>query len=76
MGMTIIYTDHAKERMLIRGISEKMVEEALSSPDKQGEERGRKVVFKNLETGIIKVVYVQEQLFIIITTIWHKKYEN
>ncbi len=71
--MTIIYTDHARERMLVRGISEKMVEEALMSPDERGEERDRKIVFKTFDTGTIKIVYVQEKLVIIITTIWHKK---
>lgn len=74
--MTIVYTDHARGRMHLRGISEKMVEDALMNPDWRVDENNRKIVFKTFDTGTIKVIYVQEQLTIIITTIWHKKYEN
>ena len=34
--MKIILTDHAKERMAVRKITEKMIKEAIASPDRNG----------------------------------------
>jgi len=34
--MKIILTDHAKDRMVVRKITEKMVKEAITEPDSEG----------------------------------------
>ena len=68
----IYYTGHAKERMILRGITEKMVRIALLKPDKIGTGYdGRKLVFKKFEKGIIKVVFINKKSSqIIISVIW------
>ena len=68
----IYYTGHAKERMLLRGITEVMVRKALAHPDSIGigyDERN--LVFKKFLNGIIKVVFVKRKnSHIIISVIW------
>ncbi|MFA6006345.1 MAG: DUF4258 domain-containing protein [Candidatus Paceibacterota bacterium] len=76
--MTVIYTEHAKERMAERSITEKMVNEGLEHPDEKivGHDE-REVIFKKLKAGTIKIVCKPEgKHTIIISTIWHKTYEN
>ncbi len=55
--MKIILTDHAKARMAVRKITEKMIKEALASPDSEGVGYHNKfLVFKSFRAGIVKVV--------------------
>lgn len=70
--MKIILTDHAKERMVVRKITEKMIKEALTRPDREGfGYQNRLLVFKSFNNGVIKIVYSKEKnLFVIISVIW------
>ena len=70
--MKIILTDHAKERMVVRKITEKMIKEAIAKPDSAGfGYQNRLLVFKSFSGGVIKVVYSKEKnLHIIISVIW------
>ena len=68
----IYYTGHAKERMILRGITHEMVKNALVKPDKVdiGYE-GRDLVFKKFNRGIIKIVFIKKKSsYIIISVIW------
>ena len=71
----IYYTGHARERMLLRGITEDMVKKALTHPDRIGTGYGGKnLVFKKFSQGIIKVVFIKRKnTHIIISVIWHIK---
>ena len=68
----IYYTGHAKERMLLRGITEAMVRKALAYPDTVGmgyDERN--LVFKKFSKGVIKIVFLKRKnSHIIISVIW------
>lgn len=68
----IYYTVHAKARMIFRGITEEMVENALLKPDRIGiGHHGRSLVFKKFSVGIIKVVFIKKKSsVIIVSVIW------
>ena len=68
----IYYTGHAKERMILSGITEDMVRIALLKPDKIGVGyNSRNLAFKKFSQGIIKVVYVKKKVSrIIVSVIW------
>lgn len=73
--MQIILTDHAKERMAVRKITEKMIKEAIVNPDSKGVGyQNRFLIFKSFSAGVIKVVYSAEKdSYIIISVIWESK---
>ena len=65
--MKIILTDHAKERMAVRKITDKMLKEAIADPDSEGTGyQNRFLVYKKFSGGVIKVVYNKERDFCII----------
>jgi hypothetical protein len=68
----IVYTQHAKDRMLERGIKKEWIEEAIKNPDeiKKGRENKR-IVVKAINKKKINVVYaVENESYIVITTYW------
>lgn len=73
--MKIIFTDHAKERMLLRGITEKMVKQTIAKPEtKDKGYKNRLLFFKSFEHGTIKTVCVEKNNFyIIISVIWERR---
>ena len=73
--MKVILTNHAKERMVVRKITEKMVKEALANPDNQGVGyQNRFLVFKSFGAGVVKVVCAKEKnSYIVISAIWEKR---
>ena len=77
--MRIFFTDHAKRRMVLRKITEGMVKIVLINPDDQGKGyQGKLTAFKKfVDEGIIKVVYLKtKDKWLIVSVIWHQKYEN
>jgi len=72
--MRLILTKHTKERMIERKISGRMLLDALLRPDRMSLGYfGRKVNFKRVDAGIIKIVYtIENRNYIIISVIWHK----
>lgn len=70
--MKLILTDHAKDRMAVRKITEKMMKEAIAYPDSNGVGyQNRFLVFKLFSDGTIKVVYSKEKdFYVIISVIW------
>ena len=69
----IYYTGHAKERMILRGITQIMVRKALAYPDNTGIGYDDKsLVFKKFSKGVIKVIFIKRKnSYIIISVIWH-----
>ena len=67
--MRIIYTIHARKRMLERGIGEKEVELTLSNPDFVEESLNKTLVAsKKIGERILKIIYsLQDNKIIIIT---------
>ncbi|MBI2100206.1 MAG: DUF4258 domain-containing protein [Candidatus Vogelbacteria bacterium] len=74
----IYYTEHAKERMILRGITEAMVKNALRKPDEMGiGYQGKSLAFKKFSKGIIKVVFVKKKNSqVIISAIWELRNKN
>jgi len=68
----IYYTGHAKERMILRGVTAKMVKSALANPDEVGiGYQGKSLVFKKFNKGIIKVVFMKKKSSqIVVSVIW------
>ncbi len=70
--MKIILTEHAKERMAVRKITEKMIKDAIAEPENEGfGYQDRFLAFKTFSAGVIKVVYAKEKdSRVIISVIW------
>ncbi len=70
--MGVIFTNHARQRMKLRGITLAMVKIAIKNPDNIGFGYGMKsLVFKKFNGKTIKVVFVQKKdTRVIISVIW------
>ncbi|MBI4200463.1 MAG: DUF4258 domain-containing protein [Chloroflexi bacterium] len=67
------YTYHALSRMRLRRVSEEMVEEAISTPDRMSRGYGRRqLAFKAFPNrGTLKVVFARiDDRVVIVTVIW------
>ena len=73
--MKIVYTRHAQEMMIMRGISSSLVEECVQNPDKTMLGRNGKVLYlKDLGKNYLKVIVKQEDsTFLVITFHWLEK---
>jgi len=69
----ITYTNHAKDRINRRRITEKWVEETILNPDvvKSGR-HGKKIAQRMIDSGgVVEVVYVvEDNQIVVITTYW------
>jgi len=74
-GKNIIFTKHAKIRMLQRKISEEEIKSAIQSPDKVEESfKGRPTIRKKFSKGVLEIVYKESPKEIItITCYWIKE---
>jgi len=74
----IYYTKHAKERMLLRGITEDMVKNSFLKPDEIGTGyEGKSLIFKKFKNGVIKVVFINKKSSkVIISVIWKSLNKN
>ncbi len=59
--MDIIFTEHAKERLEKRKISEEEVKEAIKYPDKIEKKKGKYYVSKNIQRANIEIVYEKDK---------------
>jgi len=65
----IIFTKHAKDRLIERGISEKQIESVIANPDYAGRAFDNKLVArKKIGTKTVEIVYAVEGNNIIIIT--------
>ncbi len=68
----IVYTEHALQRMSIRGITKEMVKAALASPEQTATGyRNRTLAYKSFDDKRIKVIYtVEDDKLVIISVMW------
>lgn len=73
--MAIIYTKHAKEMLLHRGINQKLADECVNSPDKiLSGNNDKKICLKDFGKNFLKLVVAEEgENKIIITVHWLAK---
>ena len=69
--MELIYTSHAKERMLQRSISTHEVEQAINNPDIQTALVNRIIMVKYLQGRRLEVVTTRKDNRIIIITTYY-----
>lgn len=70
--MKIVFTEHAKERMKKRKISEEEVIDAINYPNKLSKKEGNYYAEKNIIRANIEVVYEKEN-YIKVITIYYLK---
>ncbi|MBI2045680.1 DUF4258 domain-containing protein [Candidatus Pacearchaeota archaeon] len=69
--MELILTDHAKQRMVERGISLSQINQTINFPDYTIRKEDKIEAHKEINKRLLKVVYFQRGKFIkIITLIW------
>ena len=69
--MNIILTNHAKERMVERGIKIEQISKCCDFPDYTISKGNKIEAYKKFENKLLKVIYLKEGKFIkIITIIW------
>lgn len=70
--MEIIFTNHAKKRMIERGITNKEIKEALNFPDHMVKRADGEIeVFKLIKKKTLKVVYIEKGKFIKVITLYY-----
>lgn len=68
--MDIIYSEHARKRMIERGIKEEDIKETIEFPD-YTITRGKEIeAYKKLNDKMLKVVYIEMGKFINVITIY------
>lgn len=65
--MEIIFTEHARERMKKRHITEEEIVNAIKYPDKTIKREGKYIAKKNIERANIEIVYEKDKYIKIIT---------
>ena len=78
--MKVIYSDHARQNMLERKISEQRVVETLTFPDKiVSSRKDRKIAQKLFGNLVLRVIYKETEKVYIIVTVYYtkdKRYQN
>lgn len=76
--LNVVYTTHARHRMVQRSITGDMVNKTLELPDKEDTGyRAKLLAYRCFPQGCIKVVYVEEsEKIIVITVMWEECYED
>ncbi len=70
--MKFILTNHAKERMIERGIKQEEIQEAIDFPDYTINKDEKIESFKNINNKHLKIVYSNEGKFIKVITVIDK----
>jgi len=69
--MDVIFTKHAKERMIERGIKKEWVNEAIDLPDYKVSKKDKIEAYGKIQSKTLKIVYKKEGKFIkIISVMW------
>lgn len=69
--MELLFTDHARQRMIEREITPRDVQTTIDLPDYTVSKGGKVESHKSLGNKILKVVYIKKAKFIkIITLMW------
>ena len=70
--MNLIFTNHAKQRMIERGIKINEIQEAIDFPDYTINKDGKIESYKNINSKHLKIIYSKEGKFIKIITVIDK----
>jgi hypothetical protein len=65
--MEVIFTEHAKERMKKRKITEEEVKEVIKYPEKTEKQEGLFYARKNIQRANIEVVYEKDKYIKVVT---------
>lgn len=65
--MEIIFTEHAKDRLSKRKITEEEIKEAINYPDKTIKKKGKYYVQKNIQRANIEIVYEKDKYIKVVT---------
>jgi len=77
MGIEIVFTKHAEERMARYGIPRELVIEALENPDEVVPGyRGRLIAHKYLDSYVLRVVFEKQDDVIIVVTAYRARKER
>ena len=69
--LKIVYTNHAGERLLHRGIKREWVRKAINNPEKLiNVKYGRKQAIKKINSDKVSVIYVEENNKIVVLTVY------
>ncbi len=70
--MSLIFTNHAKQRMIERGIKLQEVQDTVDLPDYTVSKEGKKESFKKIGNKNLKIVYSEKGKFIKVITVIDK----
>ena len=69
--MKIVYTNHAEERLLHRGIKRELIRKVINKPDKLIDAKySRKQAIKKINSDKVSVIYVEENNKIVVLTVY------
>ena len=68
--MKIIFTNHAKKRMIERNIKLEEIKEAIDFPDYTIVKNNKYEAYKKVDNKNLKVVYTKDKFIKVITLIW------
>lgn len=68
--MKFIFTTHAKQRMIERGIKIEQIKDVIELPDYTITKDGKIEVYKRIDNRTLKIVYAKNKFIKIITLIW------
>ena len=71
--MEIIFTDHAKQRMIERGIKFNEIKETIELPNYTISKNGKIEAYKKIENKTLRVIYSKEDKYIRIITVIDKQ---
>ena len=66
MVKRIQYTQHAEERLKMRSISKKLIEDAISNPDESFKKNNFKIIHKFLGEKLLRVFLRKEEDLIVL----------
>ncbi|MEK6884889.1 MAG: DUF4258 domain-containing protein [Nanoarchaeota archaeon] len=70
--MPLIFTDHAKQRMIERGIKPQEVQDTIDMPDYTISKEGKKESIKKIGNKNLKIIYSEKGKFIKVITVIDK----
>lgn len=68
--MKFIFTTHAKQRMIERGIKIEQIKDVIELPDYTITKDGKIEVYKRIDNRTLNIVYAKNKFIKIITLIW------
>ncbi|NIQ07198.1 MAG: DUF4258 domain-containing protein [Candidatus Korarchaeota archaeon] len=75
--MKLVYTDHAAEKIVERGISKKRIAKAVKNPDAIRKGKfGRKIIHKDIKGKLLRIIVSKENDTYRIITVYYTSPER